>query len=210
MTIEIWAAYTLAAIVVLVIPGPTILLVISQAVAHGRRAAAPLAAGVFFGDFTAMALSLLGLGTLLAVSATLFSVLKLIGAGYLIFLGLRLWRSAPEDRHAGAVDSPGGSSRSLFTSAYVVTATNPKGIAFFVAFLPQFVQPGSPVLPQLFLLGGTFLVLAGLNAALYALFAGELRETLQSPSVCRWFNRGGAVALIGAGLFTAALRRTGA
>ncbi len=207
MTLDVWMTYTLAAAIVLIIPGPTILLVISQALAHGKGVVFPLAAGVLLGDFTAMVLSLMGLGTVLAVSGALFGVLKWLGAAYLVYLGVRMWRTRPDAVEIPEGGAEEGNRRSLFTKAFLVTATNPKGIAFFVAFLPQFVQPGSPVLPQLSVLGTTFLLLAGINAALYGLFAGELRQTLQHRSARRWFNRCGAVALVGAGVVTAALRR---
>jgi homoserine/homoserine lactone efflux protein len=207
MTLEIYIAYVVTATVVLVIPGPTILLVISQAITHGRKATLPLAAGVAFGDFTAMTLSLLGLGAIMAASATLFSVLKWIGALYLVYLGITHWRrpAMPSDKAPTApmVHRNG----KLFGRAYVVTALNPKGIVFFVAFLPQFVVPGPPALPQFALLGGTFLVLATVNVILYALFAGQLRTTLNSPGVRRWFDRCGGTALIGAGIITAATQR---
>lgn len=208
MTLDVYGAYLLAAAAVLVLPGPTVLLVVSQAVAHGKKAVWPLAAGVLCGDFTAMSLSLLGLGAVLAVSATLFHLLKWAGAAYLVFLGIRLWRSEPASSDDAPQEVGGGSARSLFTGAFLVTATNPKGIAFFVAFLPQFVRPGAPALPQLLLLGGTFLGMATLNAALYGRFAGELREVLGRRSARRWFVRLGAGALVGAGVLTAALRRS--
>jgi threonine/homoserine/homoserine lactone efflux protein len=99
-------------------------------------------------------------------------------------------------------------SRSLFTDLFVVTALNPKSIAFFIAFLPQFVTPSGQALPQLLVLGGTFLFLAALNATLYALFAGQLRERVQSTKARRWFNYCGGAALIGAGFLTAAMRRS--
>ena len=207
MSLEILIAFAIAATIVVVIPGPTILLVISQAIAHGRRAVIPLVSGVVLGDFTAMTLSLLGLGALLAASAALFSVLKLIGAFYLIYLGLKLWRSNPEkDEVSFVVDE--ASSRSLFKSAFVVTALNPKGIVFFVAFLPQFINPRNQTAPQLIILGVTFLLLAAINATLYAVFAGHLRDTMASSRVRRWFNRCGGSVLIGAGLFTAAIQRS--
>jgi threonine/homoserine/homoserine lactone efflux protein len=90
----------------------------------------------------------------------------------------------------------------------VVTALNPKSIAFFVVFLPQFVNPGSQAIPQLLILGTTFLFLAFINAALYAFFAGHLRDKPASPRVRRWFDRCGGSVLIGAGIFTAALQRS--
>ena len=97
MNMELWVPFVLAATLILIIPGPTILLVISQALAHGRKSVVPLVAGVIFGDFTAMTLSLLGLGAILSASASLFTILKWIGALYLIYLGIKLWRSNPED-----------------------------------------------------------------------------------------------------------------
>lgn len=207
MSVETWIAFVLAAFVLLVIPGPTLIFVISQAIAYGRRTVLPLLAGVLLGDFTAMTLSLLGLGAVLAASALLFTILKWIGAGYLFYLGFKLWRTKPE---SGNVDTTPeeASGRSLFRRAYIITALNPKSIAFFVAFLPHFVNPQSPALPQFFILGTTFLVLAGINAGLYALFSGRLRDTVGSARMRKIFDRCGGTALIGAGLFTATMQRS--
>ena len=207
MSIEMWIAFVIAAMIVLVIPGPTILLVISQSISHGRRAVVPLVTGVTLGDFTAMTLSLLGLGAILAASATLFSVLKFIGAVYLIFLGIKLWRSNPGQHEISLADTRASNS-SLFKSTFVVTALNPKSIAFFVVFLPQFINPKSQTVLQLLILGTTFLLLASINATLYAVFAGHLRDTMKSSKVRRWFNRGGGSVLIGAGIFTAVIQRS--
>jgi len=207
VNLEIWVAFVLAATVILIIPGPTILLVISQAISHGRKAVIPLVAGVTLGDFTAMTLSLLGLGAILAASSVLFSALKWIGAVYLIYLGIKLWRSNPEQRNI-SFSKARTSNQSLFKGAFFVTALNPKSIAFFVAFLPQFVSSRSETFPQFLLLGSTFLFLATLNATLYAIFAGHLRDRLQNSKVRRWLNRGGGSALICAGFVTAALKRS--
>jgi threonine/homoserine/homoserine lactone efflux protein len=207
MILETWIAYVIAASIVLVIPGPTIILVTSQAIAHGRRAVLPLAAGVTVGDFTAMTLSLLGLGAILAASAALFSFLKWVGAIYLVFLGVKLLRSNSTATEINSI--PKGSSRgSLFKSAFVVTALNPKGIAFFIVFLPQFINPNVEPNHQLLILGATFLVMASINATLYGFFAGHLRDTMRNSEVSRWFNRCGGSALIGAGIFTAAMQRS--
>lgn len=206
MSLEGWIAYILATTIILIIPGPTIILVISQAVAHGRRSVIPLVAGVIFGDFTAMTLSLLGLGAIMSASAALFTLFKWVGALYLLYLGIRLWRTNPHD---GTVQTKKEeiSPRSLFKRSYIVTALNPKGIAFFVAFLPQFINHQAAVFSQLVMLGGTFLVLALMNAALYAVFASQLRETIKRTKVRRWFNRCGGTALIGAGIITAGMQR---
>lgn len=206
MTLHMWIAFLLAAAIVLVIPGPTIISVVSHALAHGRKAVIPLVAGVTLGDFTAMTVSLLGLGTLLAASAALFSVLKLGGAFYLIFLGVKLWRSNPEAGPFNAA-SESLSTRSLVGRLFLTTTLNPKSIAFFIAFLPQFVNPAAPVRPQLLMLGATFLGMAAVNAACYGFFAGQLRDKMQRRAVRRWFNRSGGTALIGAGLLTATVHR---
>ncbi len=207
MTIEVWAAFALAAAVILVIPGPTIILVVTQAITHGRKSVIPLVIGVMCGDFAAMTLSLLGLGAILSVSVTLFAILKWIGAGYLFYLGIRLWRSDPEKAKTALSDGT-VSGRSLLKSSFAVTALNPKSIAFFVAFLPQFVNPREPAAMQLLILGATFVSMAGINAGIYAVFAGQLREKMHSIHARKWFNRCGSGALIGAGIFTAAMQKS--
>jgi threonine/homoserine/homoserine lactone efflux protein len=207
MSLEVWITYIFATTLILIIPGPTIILVISQAVTHGRKSVVPLVAGVVFGDFTAMTLSLLGLGAIMTASASLFTLFKWIGALYLLYLGINLWRANPKSssiQHGNKDISP----RSLFKSSFIVTALNPKGIAFFVAFLPQFISHHESVFKQLLLLGGTFLFLALVNAALYAIFASRLREAIKRTSVRKWFNRCGGTALIGAGIFTATMQRS--
>ena len=204
---EVWIPFALATTLILIIPGPTIILVISQAVTHGRRSVVPLVAGVILGDFTAMTLSLLGLGALLSASAALFSVFKWIGAIYLIYLGIKLWKLNPEN-DATQYIAENTSARALFKSSFIVTALNPKSIAFFVAFLPQFIDPLKPAVSQLTLFGGTFLAMATLNAALYAIFAGQLSEHIKKRKIRKGFNRCGGSALIGAGIFTASLQRS--
>jgi len=206
MYIESFIPFVLATILILVIPGPTIILVISQAVTHGRKSVVPLVVGVLLGDFTAMTFSLLGLGAVLSASALLFSLFKWAGALYLLYLGVQLWKSNPK-KHSAKSSGKRSSARSLLQSSFIVTALNPKGIAFFVAFLPQFINPARPVLPQLTMLGGTFLFLAVINAAMYAVFAGQLSEHIRKERVRRWFNRCGGGALIGAGILTAGLHR---
>jgi threonine/homoserine/homoserine lactone efflux protein len=207
MSIELWTAFVLAATVVLIVPGPTILLVISQSVAHGRKAVLPLATGVALGDLIALTFSLMGLGALLASSAALFAILKWIGAAYLIYLGIKLWRSNPEPTGM-EVSMPQATVALLIKRAFIVTALNPKSIAFFVAFLPQFVSTQRHAAEQFVILGATFVLLAWVNAMVYGLFAGQLRDALLSVGIHRLLNRCGGGALIGAGVLTATLQRT--
>ncbi len=205
MTFQNWIAFSAAAAVLLVIPGPTILAVISHSLAHGPRAVAPLVIGVALGDLTAMSLSFLGIGVILAASVTAYSAVKLLGAIYLVYLGVKLWRSDPVREEGSCLKS--ASPGSLFFSLFLTTTLNPKSMAFFVSFIPQFVNPGAAVLPQLLALGATFLFLGTTNATLYAVFAGRLGERVKSAKIRRRFNRLGGAALVGAGLFTAGMRR---
>lgn len=206
MTLQLWLAFVAASAVLLVIPGPTILTVISYSVAHGRKANVPLVAAVALGDSTALVLSLLGLGGLLAASAFWFTVVKWAGGSYLLYLGLKLLRAGVADARPSSIVVPASAAR-LFLNTYVVTALNPKGIVFFIAFLPQFLAPGAPVVPQLWLLAITFVVLATLNATLYAVFAGSARRVLASSKAQRGFNLAGGSLLTLAGAWALVARR---
>lgn len=210
MSIEHWLAFAAASAVLLAIPGPTILLVIAYSLGHGRSVARATVAGVALGDFTAMTASMLGLGALLATSATLFTALKWAGAAYLIYLGIKLWR-APVRSDAGEADAapPARPSR-IFLHAYAVTALNPKSIVFFVAFLPQFIDPSRPLLAQMAIFEATFLTLATLNAAAYAMLASAARGRIGRPAVRRAINRAGGGLMIGAGLLALGWRRAAA
>ncbi|MBV6658575.1 MAG: LysE family translocator [Devosiaceae bacterium] len=205
MTLELYLAYVVATLVVLAVPGPTILLIISYALSQGRRAALSTVVGVGLGDAIAVTVSLAGLGAVMATSATAFTVLKWVGAAYLVYLGIKMWRTNPSLSLDGAQTV---SARRMTLHTTIVTALNPKGIAFFVAFLPHFLNPAAPAAPQLVLLGTTFVVLGIANAALYALFAAHLRARITKPGTLRWANRAGGTMLLGAGLVTATLRRT--
>ena len=211
MAFEQWFAFAIASAVLLAIPGPTILLVISYALGHGRKAASATVGGVALGDFTAMTASMLGLGALLATSATLFTALKWIGAAYLIYLGIKLWRApvsaSGTGAGAGADALPKERPLRIFLHTYVVTALNPKSIIFFVAFLPQFLNATQPMLPQMIIFETTFLVLAVLNAGFYALMASMARKSIRKPAVQRTVNRVGGSLRIGAGALAAGWKR---
>jgi threonine/homoserine/homoserine lactone efflux protein len=205
MSLELWLGFVLASSVLLIIPGPTVKLVLGQALAHGRRSAFATVPGVALGDLTALSLSYAGLGAVLAASATLFTLLKLAGAAYLFWLGLRMWRTPPPGNGNGVPAIPPGCS--MLVQAFAVTAFNPKSIVFFVAFVPQLLTPTSPLLPPLLVLIPTFVALATLNAALFALLAGSLRGSIRRLSVRLWLDRLGGAVLIGAGVWMLTWRR---
>ena len=206
MSIELWLAFVAASTALLLIPGPTVLLVLSYALSQGRKVAVASASGVALGDFIAMSASLAGLGALVLASATLFTVLKWVGAAYLVWMGWRLLRSAPGQGLHMQDTAPVHPSE-VFRHAAVVTALNPKSIAFFIAFVPQFVDVGAPLAPQFAVLIATFVSLAALNALAYALAADRLRRVIARPRVVTGLTRAGGAALIGMGVMTATLRR---
>jgi threonine/homoserine/homoserine lactone efflux protein len=162
---------------------------------------------VALGDFTAMTCSLVGLGALLAASAELFTALKWVGAGYLIYLGIKLWR-APVTDDQGLPLAPEMRPKRIFLHAFAVTALNPKGIVFFVAFLPQFLNPANPLLPQFAIFEATFVGMAAANALAFALLASAARKAVRKPAVQRTVNRTGGTLLIGAGLLAAVWKKT--
>lgn len=206
MTIEIWLAFSATSIALLIIPGPTILTIISYSIAHGKKANIPLILAVALGDSTALALSLLGLGTLLTTSAFWFTVIKWAGGLYLLYLGVKLLRANRTTAIETTPDLP-GSMWKLIANTWLVTALNPKGIIFYVAFLPHFLNTSQPVAPQLWILSGTFVFFAIINATLYAVFASSAREILQSPRAHQRFNLVGGSMLTAAGVWALTARR---
>jgi threonine/homoserine/homoserine lactone efflux protein len=208
MSLEIWIAFALASAVLLAIPGPTVMLVVSYALGRGRDSAWATVPGVALGDLTAMTVSLAGAGAVLATSATLFTVLKLCGAAYLVWLGVGLWRAVPEKLAIDGGTRAPKARRRMFWNTYVVTALNPKSIMFFIAFVPQFVVADAPMVRQFAILIATFVGLAAVNTVLWAVLVGEMRRRFEQPATLRLINRTGGGFLIGAGLLTALARRT--
>ena len=207
MSLDLWLTFVIASTALLLIPGPTVLLVLSYAISKGRSVALASAAGVALGDLIAMTTSLIGLGALVLASATLFTILKWIGAIYLVWLGLKLLRSAPSDALSAISANREVTARRVFGHAAIVTALNPKSIAFFIAFVPQFVDPKTPLLPQFAILIVTFVGLAAINVLAYALLADKLRAMIGKPAVIAGLTRAGGAALVAMGFASAAIRR---
>ena len=207
MPLDLWFAFVATSAVLLVIPGPTTLTVISYSVSHGRGATLPLIAAVALGDSTALAVSLLGLGALLATSAAWFTAVKWAGGLYLLYLGAMRWRAGMSTIEPTAPNVPSSRGR-LFVNTYLVTTLNPKGIVFYVAFLPQFLSPASSITRQLWILAVTFVTLGIVNVTLYATFAGSARRLLASARAQRRFNIAGGSMLFGAGVWTLLAKRS--
>ena len=202
MPLETWLAYTLVTTTFLLIPGPTIILVISYSLLRGRQAVIALVLGVGLGDLTAMSLSFLGVGVLLQTVATAFYLIKWLGAAYLIWLGIKVWLSASEFTDLDK-KTRSNAWREIFSSAYITTALNPKSIVFFLAFIPQFIEPELPFTTQVVILGATFFVLAIISVLGYAALAIYAGQQLHLSLIQRWTHRIGGGLLIGAGGRTA-------
>ena len=206
MSLELFLPFLFATVILLATPGPTILLVVSYALAQGRGVALAVVAGVILGDLLAMSATLLGLGVILTTSATLFTAMKWAGAAYLAWMGWRMIRSAGTAT-ADLAQVAGKSRSTAFRDSALVTLLNPKSIGFFVAFVPQFIDPSAPVAPQFGVMIATFVGLGGVNALAYALLAAQLRSKVARPDRMAWLQRGSGAVLIGLAAFTTALRR---
>ena len=196
---QTWITFAIASEFILLIPRPTILLVVAYSLSHGKTATFPLVTGVSLGNFTAMVFSFTGLGLLLNQASELFTLFKWVGALYLIYLGIQLWRM-PVESTDWSDDTPMSQSPSrMLWHAWITTALNPKSIVFFLAFLPQFINPESDFLIQVSVLGITFWVLAVINALGYAWLASRLSQKLRNPIFKQGLNSVGGSLLAGAG-----------
>ncbi|WP_127107286.1 LysE family translocator [Pararhodobacter zhoushanensis] len=208
MDFQNWIAFVAASTALLLIPGPTALMILSYAVSQGRRVALATVAGVVVGDLVALTASLAGLGALVLASATLFTVLKWLGAAYLVYLGVTLLRSSTTAGPGQLEPVARTKATSVFVHAATVTALNPKSIVFFIAFVPQFVSVEHPLLPQFAILVATFGGMAAINAFALGMLADRLRHKIACPAVIGWLSRLGGGALIAMGLATVAFKRS--
>lgn len=211
MSLEIWLSFMAAAMLLCLTPGPTTIFVMGESLHRGTRAVWPLMLGTMTADLLVMTLSFVGVGAILAASAQLFTLLKLVGALYLIYLGLKAWRSPVKpmnlELESASNDEPGISGWALYRRAFLITALNPKGILFFMAFFPLFLSPESAALPQMLILAMSFELVSVFTVCCYGFGAGYLRSKARSERFQRRFNRLSGSALIGAGALTASLQR---
>jgi threonine/homoserine/homoserine lactone efflux protein len=195
-------AFMLAALVLIAVPGPSVLFVISRGVVLGRRAALATVAGNCAGVYVQVIAVALGVGVLVERSAVLFATIKLAGAVYLVWLGVRTFRH----RHAlgAALGQPVAptSGRRILREGFVVGLTNPKAAVFFAAVLPQFADPARGEVPlQLLALGLVFVAMALVMDSLWALAAGTARERfIASPGRLAAIGGAGGLVLVGLGV----------
>jgi len=200
------AAFAAAALVVIAAPGPDNLATLSIGLSHGRRAAMGFGAGCGVGCLSHTTWAVLGVSAVLATSAAAFTALKLAGAAYLLWLGIRAFRPGPASLDVPAPAASG--ARRFFVRGLVANAVNPKVALFFLAFLPQFVRPEGRVGAQMAVLGVTFTALS--LAAFVALghFSGKVGGWLRRrPGAGRWLERATGCLFVGLGIRLAASGR---
>lgn len=197
----LFSAFLLASLVLAVTPGPGVLYIVTRSLVQGRRSGLASVAAVALGNLGNAFAASAGLAALFALSSAAFSVVKYAGALYLVFLGVRMLRTARVESPSAA---PAAESLTrVFRDGFVVALLNPKTTTFFAAFLPQFLSPGASPMIQGMLLGFLFVVVAAVTDSAYALAAGAVSPALRGRSAGRVGRRVGGGMFIGLGVFTA-------
>ena len=204
MNYHLFTAFLLITVVLFLTPGPIVTLIIATAARSGTRAALLTVAGASTGNAVLLALIAFGLGWVLRTSAELFEIMRWAGAAYLIWLGIQAWRNA---RVATAIAPPAAHVHAR--RGFLVAMTNPKTIAFFTAFLPQFIDPTLPVAHQLVVMCVCSVTLGAVLDSGWAIAAGYGRSVFMKPQHNRLLGRMSALALIGGGIWLSLARRPG-
>ncbi|MER8013588.1 LysE family translocator [Streptomyces griseoluteus] len=203
-------AFAALSLLLIVVPGPSVLFVVGRALAHGRRAALTTVVGNTLGAYVLVAAVALGVGSLVERSVLAFTVLKLAGAAYLVYLGVTAWRRRGSLRAAVTPRAPARSGPRTLVDGFVVGVANPKTIVFFAAVLPQFTDPGRGRVPlQMLLLGLVFNALALVCDSVWGLAASAARDWFaRSPRRLSAVGGAGGLAMVGLGVTVAVTGRT--
>jgi homoserine/homoserine lactone efflux protein len=203
MNIELFTAFLLITVILIIVPGPIVTLVISTGATRGVRAALTTVAGTTLGNAVLLTAIAFGLNWVHAHADLLFNALRLTGAAYLIWLGVQAWRHAGE-----ASEALHETGRARFVRGLLVALSNPKTIVFFTAFLPQFIDPRLPAGPQLAAMCVASVMIAGVFDCAWAIAAGMGRAWFMKPSRVKALGRLSGTVLIGGGLWLSLARRT--
>jgi len=202
MSLEIYLAYIAACVGLALLPGPIVTLVIANGLRHGTRAALTNIAGVQVALAIVIGIVAIGLTSLMATMGYWFDWVRFAGAAYLVWLGIKLIREPVKGLEADAPPPPRGG---FFLQGFLVALSNPKLLVFFGAFIPQFVDMSQDHLPQVALLGVSFMIVAGMTDAAYGLLAGRVRSFFSGPRT-RALSRVCGTCMIGGGIWLALSR----
>lgn len=208
MTWQVWLAFLGAAIVISVAPGPGAVQSMATGMTEGLRRGWWSVFGLEIGLMLQLALVAAGVGAIVAASALAFAVIKWLGVAYLAYLAIRQWRTAPRDLREQLGAPTGSSRRGLVARGFLVNATNPKGLVFFLAALPQFVVPAAPLLPQYLAIGLTMIVVDIVVMGFYTGLAGRLMNWLHNARQQTILNRVIATMFAAAAVVLSLVRRS--
>ncbi|MDX1736697.1 MAG: LysE family translocator [Alphaproteobacteria bacterium] len=208
MALETWMLFLFAAIGLSMTPGPSGLLALTHGSMHGLRKSIFTLLGGCVGFALVIAVSMAGMGALLMASYEAFLVAKIIGAAYLVYLGVKVFRSPPMKVDETISSPRSGGHWKMFAEGFLVAASNPKAIIFFAAFLPQFVDASQPQLPQFFAMALTFVTVEFIYELAVAGFAHKLKPLFAEGTFGIWFNRVTGATFVGIGGFLATMSRS--
>jgi threonine/homoserine/homoserine lactone efflux protein len=202
MSLSVYSTFLLACIVVVIVPGPTVTLIVASSLRHGRRAGMLNVAGTQLGLLLTVGIVLLGLASLIAAMGAWFIWLRLVGAAYLIWLGCKLLMASGEIAAGTAPRTP---RAGFFVQGLAVALSNPKTLLFFGAFFPQFMDPNRDFTLQVLIMGATAMAVAAISDSAYALLASRAGAALSRRRV-RLMTRASGGMLIGGGVWLALSR----
>lgn len=202
MAIHLYLAFIAATLILCIVPGPVVTYLVATGIAQGPRAALIGLAGSTSALTLHMILLVAGLAPLLAILSTWADIIKFIGALYLVWLGVQAWRTPIEDPDSALPPAAAHSAMTLYRRGLLISLTNPKSLAFYAAFFPQFIDASKPQMPQMLLLAVTFVTLGLLSDGTYAVASGHLAPFLKSARAQKIRNRltGSVLTLAGIGL----------
>lgn len=203
MNLDLYLAFVIATTVMILLPGPSVMLTVAHSLAFGAIRALATVSGAVLAIGVQLLVTLIGMSWLMLVLADGFEVLRWAGVAYLIYLGIQQWRAPALEAGTAA---PAVSSKTLFAQGFLVTIANPKSLIFLAAFFPQFVDPAAPWLPQMLLLGATFVVIGFVFTAAWG-FAADRTRIWFGGRRLRLRNRIAGSLMIGAGVALAMVRR---
>ena len=210
MELHTWFLYVTVALVAIISPGPAVLLAINNSIIHDIKATVFSSLGNALGLFVLSSAAMLGLGVVLKTSVILFTVFKIVGALYLIYIGVKQFRNLNnifEQVHLAHAKSA-AHYFAIFRKGFLICVTNPKPIIFFTALFPLFLEPTMPIVPQFFILTLTFMVLSFMTLMSYAFFARSLKQWFCTQKRATGFNRVSGAIFIALGFGLLGLKRT--
>lgn len=207
---SVWLTFFVAAWAISLSPGPGAVAAMSSGLRHGFARGYCTSIGLSLGIWTQLAVVGVGLGAVMATSVLAFTVVKWLGAAYLVFLGVQQWRAPAVPLTAVPDEGAALASRAALAGrGWMINALNPKGTAFMLAVVPQFIDPSRPLLLQYLVIGATLSLTDLVVMAGYTALAARVLRLLRTPRQIRWLNRSFGALFVAAGVLLASFRRTG-